>query len=355
MASSQDWLFVTPISNLEIGKDLRQRIVIGRVEFIRADKLSYIRKKLGIPYRISLMRRTNPLFDGFIKTNETLALLCVKLKEGQDFGDIVNPCFSEIRKATAILSLSRCCYTRRRHRDIFGLGVQPARVWQSYFFIERGKGSASSGFYPLGGGQLEGAHVPFIMDGHWQNWHKKYGFFFDLLDILFGSKKDIIDHGWWKRLFRAALFAGQSWQTIDPVQAFLYNIFSLEALLLESGGKTEDLARRTEVFLGWAGFWGQDESFAEKVKDMHSVRHLIVHQADTSKFSLDHLLFSDDLIFNLFLNLAKHVELFKSQAKVIEFCRKIEAERILGLKPRVRPKSFRAMAPRYTDEDKAEI
>ena len=104
-----------------------------------------------------------------------------------------------------------------------------------------------------------------------------------------------------------------------------------------------------------AGFWGRDECFAEKVEDLHKVRHQIVHQADTSKFTIDHLLFSDDLVFNLFLNLVKHVRLFRKQEDVIDFCRKVQAERILGLKSSVRPKGFRAMAPRYSEKDKAEI
>lgn len=162
---------------------------------------------------------------------------------------------------------------------------------------------------------------------------------------------------WRRRLKRAALFAGQSWQTIDPVMAFLYNIFSLETLLLEGGrgGKSEYLAKRTEAFLGWAGFWGQEKDFTEKVVDMYDVRNRIVHQADTSKFTIDHLLFSDDLVFNLFLNLVKHVRLFRKQEDVIDFCRKVQAEWILGLKSSVRPKGFRAMAPRYSEKDKAEI
>jgi len=117
----------------------------------------------------------------------------------------------------------------------------------------------------------------------------------------------------------------------------------------------EDLAKRVEIFLGWAGFWGHDKDFIAKVEDMHKVRHRIVHQADLSELRLDHLLFSDDLVFNLLLNLVKQYQLFKRQGDVIEFCRKIEAERILKLKPRVRPKSFRATAPRYSDKDRAEV
>jgi len=355
MANASDWLFVIPVRNLRIEKELRQRVVIGRVEFIRPDKLAYVRRQFGIAYRISQLCRVDPYFRKIVQGEEALAVLHVKLKGGQDFKEVTPECLQRVRDATAILSLSRCVYSRRRYREIFGIDVQSARAWQDYVFLEKGAAPTKLGPKPLLGGQLEGAHIPFILDKHWWNFHSKHGFFFALLDILYGSKRKEVSRSWRERLEHAALFAGRGWQTPDPVQAFLYNIFALETLLLESGGRTEDLAKRVGAFLGWAGFWGQGERFMEKIEDMHRVRHEIVHQADTSKFTIDHLLFSDDLIFNLFLNLVKHVRLFKKQEDVIDFCHRVEAERFLGLKSRVRPKSFRAMAPRYTDKDKAEI
>lgn len=355
MERTRNWLFVTPVRNLVIDKSLRRRLVIGRVEFIRPDRLAYMRRRFRIAYRVSQLRRNDPYLDKLVKGEEALAVLHVRLKEGQDFKDAAQKCFSVVKNATALLSLSRCGYSRRRHRQIFGIDVQSARAWQSYVFLEKGTAPTSLGPLPLCGGRLEGSYTPFFLDKLWLDFHSKHGFLFSLLDILYGIQKKAVSSGWRERLERAALFAGRGWQTLDPVQAFLYNIFALETLLLESGGKTEDLAKRVEAFLGWAGFWGQDEGFTKKVEDMHKVRHQIVHQADTSKFTLDHLLFSDDLVFNLFLNLVKHVRLFKTQEDVIDFCRKVEAERILGLKSSVRPRGFRAMAPRYTDRDKVEI
>jgi hypothetical protein len=304
---------------------------------------------------MSELRHVDPNFDQMIRNNETLATLHIKLKHGQQFKDAVKECNSVIEDMTAILSLSRCLYSRRRSRDIFGIGTQPARVWQSYAFLKKGSWPAKHASRPYWGGQLEGAYGPFVLDERWRNFHSEQGFFFGLLDILYGRKRQEVSRNWRKMLGRAALFAGRSWQTTDILQAFLYNIFALETLLLEGGGRTEDLAKRVEIFLGWAGFWGHDENFITNIEDMHKVRHRIVHQADPSDLSLDHLLFSDDLVFNLLLNLVKHHRLFRRQADIIEFCRKIEAERILGLKHSVRPKTFRAMAPRYTDKDRAEV
>ena len=290
-----------------------------------------------------------------IKENTTLALLPIKLKHGQDFGEVTNSCYAKIKDATAILSLSRCLYSRRRARDIFGIGTQSVYTWQNHVFLNRGNWPSKRTPQAFWGGQREGVFVPFVLDKNWWNWHHKYGFFFDLLDILYGRKKKEVSYKWHHKLEHAAIFAGRSWQTTDVVQAFLYNVFALEALLLESGGKTEDLAKRAEIFLGWAGFWGHDNDFITKVEEMHKVRHSIVHKADFSGLSLDHLLFSDDLIFNLFLNLVKHYRIFRRQKDVTAFCQKIGAERILGRKHKVRPKTFRAMAPRYTDKDRAEV
>ena len=357
MVNSRDWLFVTPIGNLTIGKDINNRIVVGRVEYIRSDRLPYVRKRMGIAHRISQLRRGHGglPFDDMIKKSATLALLPIKLKPNQDFGDVTNPCYAVIKDATAILSLSRCLYSRRRARDIFGVGTQSACAWQNYAFLKRGDWPPKRPPQAFWGGQLEGAFGPFVLDKNWWSWHKKHGFFFDLLDILYGRKKQEVSSGWRKRLERAAIFAGRSWQTTDVLQAFLYNIFALETLLLEGRGRTEDLAKRAEIFLGWAGFWGYDNDFITKVEEMHKVRHAIVHEADPSELSLDHLLFSDDLVFNLFLNFVKHYRIFRQQKDVTDFCQKIEAERILGLKHKVRPKTFRAMAPRYTEKDKAEV
>jgi hypothetical protein len=290
-----------------------------------------------------------------IKNNKTLATLHIKLKHTQQFKEVVKENNSIIEDAIAILSLSRSLYSRRRARDIFGIGTQSARAWQSYAFLKKGSWPAKRFPRPFSGGQLEGAYGPFVLDEQWRNFHSEHGFFFGLLDTLYGRKRQEVSRNWRKRLERAALFAGRSWRTTDILQAFLYNIFALETLLLERGGRMEELAQRVEIFLGWAGFWGHDKDFIAKVQDMHKVRHRIVHQADLSELRLDHLLFSDDLVFNLLLNLVKHCQLFKRQADVIEFCRKIEAERILKLKPKVRPKSFRAMAPRYSDKDRAEV
>lgn len=355
MTNSHDWLFVTPVWNLAIAKDLHKRVVIGRVELIRSDRLSYMRRRFRIANRVSELCYTDPYFDQMIKNTETLATLPIKLKHGQKFEDVVKECNSIIENMIAILSLSRCLYSRRRSRDIFGIGTQPARVWQSYAFLKTVSWPPGHVPRPYCGGQLEGAHGAFVLDKQWWNWHAKNGFFFMLLNILYGPKRQEMSSAWRRRLEHAALFSGRSWQTTDILQAFLYNIFALETLLLEGGERTEDLAKRIEIFLGWAGFWGHDKDFIAKVEEMHKVRHNIVHKADPSGLSLDHLLFSDDLVFNLLLNIVKHYQLFKKQKDVIDFCRKIEAERILGLKHSVRPKTFRTMAPRYTNKDRAEV
>jgi len=71
--------------------------------------------------------------------------------------------------------------------------------------------------------------------------------------------------------------------------------------------------------------------------------------------TVEDLLFVDDIMVNLLWNILSHPKLFRSKEDVIEFGRKVEAERILGIKPRVRPKSLQYISRKYTEQDKVEI
>jgi hypothetical protein len=73
----------------------------------------------------------------------------------------------------------------------------------------------------------------------------------------------------------------------------------------------------------------------------------LVHEGNTSGVTEELLLFTDDLLLNLFVNLTQHSELFDSKDAVIDFAERVKAERVLGLKAKVRPKTLRVMVSRY--------
>ena len=103
---------------------------------------------------------------------------------------------------------------------------------------------------------------------------------------------------------------------------------------------------RIEAFLGWVGFWDERES-EERIRDAYRARLNPVYEGDTSGVTEEMLQFTDDLVLNLFVNLPKHLKSFNSKDAVIRFAERVKAERILGLKAKVRPKTLRVMVSRY--------
>ena len=82
---------------------------------------------------------------------------------------------------------------------------------------------------------------------------------------------------------------------------------------------------------------------------------MLVHTGDTTRITRRHLLFTDDLLFNLLYNLVANVRRFSSKEKVIEFAKMVEAERLLGITPKVRPRNLRFFSRSYTKQDLAEL
>jgi hypothetical protein len=66
-----------------------------------------------------------------------------------------------------------------------------------------------------------------------------------------------------------------------------------------------------------------------------------VHRGDREAITKDDLLFTDSLLLNLLMNIVNFPALFSSKQKVIEFGDKVQAEHVLGMRSKVRPKKFR--------------
>lgn len=178
-------------------------------------------------------------------------------------------------------------------------------------------------------------------------------FFFTLLKVL--NNEIYVARSWRNELKRAAILLGQSQCCSDVAQSFLWNMIALEILLTRQGDKyTDVLPTRIEAFLGWVGFWTV-ERYSERIKELYRKRCDFVHNGNQKNITISDLLFTDDLLQNLLMNLMRHISLFNSKAAVIEFSKKIEAEHVLGMRPGVRPKSLRFFSRTYTERDYQEI
>ena len=97
------------------------------------------------------------------------------------------------------------------------------------------------------------------------------------------------------------------------------------------------------------------ENYKEKIKSAYKKRCAFVHNGRREEITVEDLLFTDDLLLNLLINLIQHINIFKSKEAVIEFSNKVEAEYLLGVTPRVRPKSLQFSSRHYTADDYLDI
>src|SRR5690606_20271832 len=114
---------------------------------------------------------------------------------------------------------------------------------------------------------------------------------------------------------------------------------------------SEALPARVEAFIGWSQDW-QVSDYEGRIRELYQKRSTVVHRGARDAVSMVDVLFSDELIVNVLMNIVRHPSLFGSKAKVVEFSEKVRAERLLGVRPRVRPKTLQMLgAPPYGPED----
>ena len=178
-------------------------------------------------------------------------------------------------------------------------------------------------------------------------------FYYDLLRII--RSEISISRNWRNDIRNAAILAGQSQVSIDLPQSFLWNMIALELLLTEQQDRCiEALPTRAEAFIGWARDW-KSKKFPDKIRELYQKRNNLVHRGKRDGIEIKDILFSDDILLNVLLNISKHPKIFNSKAKLVEFSKKVEAERLLGVNVKIRPKTLTFLRPWYRDQDFTEI
>lgn len=339
-----DWLFVTPIGNLALATEIGREFRIERVLFVHRDKLPRIRKRLGFPVKISEVKSSPPvpIYSDFFTSADTFAIVRQKGK----LGEIESNCYRMVEDSISILALSQLGYARRRFASRIALygEHEPGRTQRVFLNTN----DASRTF----AGRMTNSPGPFPITGHWRNFHRE-AFFLDLVKIIHGELR--VSTPWRHDLRRAAILAGRSMNSNDVPSSFLWNMVALELLLTRQGDKYPTvLQARSEAFLGWVGFWSSD-GFEQKIGDVYRKRNDLVHRGIRDHISKRDLLFTDDLLFNLFVNIVRFRRLFQSKEDIIEFAAKVEAEHLLGIESKVRPKKLVYFSRKYSKEDLDEI
>lgn len=328
------------MSNILFSKEYRQKeFKIGRVTFISIKRLHSIRKKIGIQNPLSQYKFIREIDPKSLSKCETFAIIRFN-NSSQELREEV---FNEINDALNILALSELGYCKRyEHTLPLNHGFNE-KSNLSYYSIGYDNISNFWGF------RKQGNIRPFEFDNGWSDYHKK-GFFFKLVKII--NKEILVSNGKWnKTLKRCAIMAGQSQSSKNLVQAFLWNMIVLEGLLTKHGDRhSKALPKRIESFIGWVGFWETD-NYQDKIKEIYQKRCDIVHDCNYSNLEIKDLLFSDDLVLNVLDNIINHITLFQSKEDLIKFTDKVEAEHVLGIKGKTRPKTLKMFIRTYKDFD----
>ena len=343
LQNSSNWLFVAPMSGLELTEAVNFEHRVDRVTFISSSRLARRRKRLGFNFKISELKEINPVFLGdFFSNKEAFAIFRLTGKAI----DLKPKFLSILREEIAILALSQLGYGRRRNIANPALSQEYKPGNTKYLLLDTKASTWSQQ------GTIRGKIGTLVLDQGWRDF-QRMSFYYDLLRII--RSEISISRNWRNDIRNAAILAGQSQVSIDLPQSFLWNMIALELLLTEQQDRCiEALPTRAEAFIGWARDW-KSKKFPDKIRELYQKRNNLVHRGKRDGIEIKDILFSDDILLNVLLNISKHPKIFNSKAKLVEFSKKVEAERLLGVNVKIRPKTLTFLRPWYRDQDFTEI
>ena len=323
-----DWVLIAPVQKLDLTAFVNLEFTVDRVTFIEASALARRRKKFGLPNRLSELEAIpHGAFKNFFAASKTFAIL----RQKGVYEDCEQKFLDLVHEELAILAMSQIGYLRRRISGCPTILMRHSPGALTHLAIDAATGAWTRPGVAVGPlGRL-------VLDEQWVKFAKR-GFFEQLLHII--TKKVKVQRKWRLTLRNAAILVGQSRCALDPVQGFLWNMIALEMLLSErSGGLKKLLPERAEALLGASTAW-RSERYATRIGELYKKRNLLVHEGQRNKITDDDLVFSDELLFQLFTNIVKHADMFPSKQALIQFSEDVKAAKRLGGRRRVRPKGM---------------
>jgi hypothetical protein len=344
--SKSNWLFIAPIRGLLLTAFIKNEIEIENVLFISREKLPRIRKKLGIPIVISELQNiglNNPesfkeSVTNFFTDSPTYAVV--------HFNGVPNESRNEnirrIERAINILVFSNLGFNTRKFDNHVEIKSSQKILLTKEIVIDKNHKRFSLNLKVI-------SPTPLELNERWLNFHKSF-FYLKLLKIISGSKSKT---KWIETLKSVAITIGKSQNTHNLPDAFLGNMISMEMILTTKNDKiSQKLIERTEFLLGWSEEW-ENQKIDKRLEDLYKKRCDYVHDGNTKNISVEDLIFTDDLLFNIINNLVKGIGKIDSKSKLIEFSDKYQCEKKLEKKSKSKfqPGSFQYMKKRYQDLD----
>jgi hypothetical protein len=340
-----NWIIIAPISGLWLSEAIQNELKVGNVIFVTKNKLPRIRKRLGIKKPVSKLseiglNNQNSIkesLNDFFKYSKTYAVLNFSgtPKENQ------NKNIRLIEEAINIISFSNLGYSTRKFNSKIHIKNSKYVLNNKTLVIDKKQ-------LRLRLGNKSIHPIPLELNERWKNFHGKF-YFHKLLKLVNGEIK--IKSKWKKTLISVAKLVGKSLNSHDIPESFLKNVIALEMLLVNQNEKIEEkIIERSRYLLEWCDEW-EEKDIETKIKEMYKKRCDYVHDGKYDDIRKEDLIFTDDLIFNIYNNLLKNTDKIISKGKLIEFSYKYMCEKELNLKSKFQFGKFQYMSKTYEKSD----
>ncbi len=331
LMSKSNWTLLLPVHNLEISSDIGGEIKIENILFISAKKITRVRKRLGINKPISFYQnvfRTPLPKKQFLKSAKVYAVI----RTTREADDNLTKEFKRFKDAIYLLATSQFFRHRRNQRILFGSPEYANILIDDYYLFDCK--SEKSNWNSLRIDPLQ----PYLLDKQWKDFMKNH-FFPNMLKVI--NSQTQVTNRWQYIIRKASILAGQSHFARNNWEAFLYNIIALELLLTNRGEDIKaKLTERLIALFGW--ITNEDSAVWEKLIDkIYGLRSDFVHKGSFEAITIQDVVTSDTLLYNLLYNICCQTKFIKSKNDIIALSDRLNARKTLGLPYIDRPKKLR--------------
>lgn len=342
---NSNWIIIAPISGLWLSEAIQNELKVGNVIFVSKNKLPRIRKRLGIKRPVSKLSEiglNNPSsikesLKEFFKYSKTYAVLNFSGTPKENYNSNIRI----IEDAINIISFSNLGYSTRKFNSKIHIKNSKYVLNNKTLAIDKKK-------LRLRLGNKSIHPIPLELNDRWKNFHKEF-YFLKLLKLANGEIK--INNKWKKTLISVAKLMGKSLNSHDIPESFLKNVIALEMLLVNQSEKIEEkIIERSRYLLDWCDKW-EKENIEIKIKKIYKKRCNYVHDGKYENITKEDLIFTDDLVFNIYNNLLKNTDKIISKGKLIEFSYKYICEKELNLKSQYQFGNFQYISKSYKESE----
>ncbi len=310
------WVFMVPVRELHLTEAVGRQFRVDRVTFVHRDKLPRVRRRLGIGATVAEVKKTIPGWD-FFESGHAFAVV----RESGEPEKVKQRCLRIIRDELSILSLSQLGYSKRKNMGPVAPSGELTHSYIGFLVVSSRDKTRFGNLF-----ERTAPNYQLVLDGRWKR-RQDNVFFTKLLKIL--RRETPVEAGWCRELCRASVMIGESVAANDLLKSFVWNMVALEMLLTKQQERARyTLPRRAEALLGWVLYW-EAENYEDRIKQVYDKRNALLHGGHRHRITAQDLAFTDHLLENLLANLVSFPKLFHSKDALVEFSKKVEAERIL--------------------------